>query len=170
MDGSFVSCPAWLLNRLSNAGGSLSFHEYMDLVLNDPDHGIYGSGRLRIGREGDFATSPSLGIEFAELLAIQIVQWFKQLEKGCFDIPLSLVEFGPGEGDLTFNLIESLEKIYPEILDKVQFILVDINQAMIEKQKLKLSKKSKNKYQIVNSNLDIKKNESLIIKQVNQLI
>ncbi len=40
----------------------------------------------------------------------------------------------------------------------------------VQKGYLKLSKKSKNKYQIVNSNLDIKKNESLIIKQVNQLI
>ena len=40
----------------------------------------------------------------------------------------------------------------------------------VQKDFLKLSKTNKKKYQIVNSNLDIKVNETLIIKQINQLI
>ncbi len=40
----------------------------------------------------------------------------------------------------------------------------------VQKGFLKLSKTNKKKYQIVNSNLDIKVNETLIIKQINQLI
>ena len=40
----------------------------------------------------------------------------------------------------------------------------------VQKGFLKISKKNKKKYQIVNSNLDINENKSLIIKQINKLI
>ena len=40
----------------------------------------------------------------------------------------------------------------------------------VQKGFLNLAKKSKNKYQIVNSNLDIKENKSLIIQKINKLI
>ena len=35
---------------------------------------------------------------------------------------------------------------------------------------IKLSKKNKNKYQIIDSNLDIKQNENLIIDKINKII
>ena len=40
----------------------------------------------------------------------------------------------------------------------------------VQKGFLKISKKNKKKYQIINSNLDINENKSLIIKQINKLI
>jgi len=40
----------------------------------------------------------------------------------------------------------------------------------VQKGYIRLSKKNKNKYQIINSNLDIKKNKSLIIDKINKLI
>ena len=40
----------------------------------------------------------------------------------------------------------------------------------VQKGFLKISKKNKKKYQIINSNLDITENKSLIIKQINKLI
>ena len=40
----------------------------------------------------------------------------------------------------------------------------------VQKGFLKLSKKKKSKYQIINSNLDIKVNESLIIEKINKII
>ena len=40
----------------------------------------------------------------------------------------------------------------------------------VQKGFIKLSKINKKKYQIVDSNLDIKKNETLIIKQIDKLI
>ena len=139
MNRPCVTCPTWLLNRLNESGGNLSFHKYMDLVLNDPENGLYGSGKVRIGKQGDFVTSPCLGPDFAELLAIQIVEWFYQLEPLLHKRSFSLVEFGPGEGDLVFNLINVFKDFYPEIFSKINFILVDINQSMIDKQKIKLS-------------------------------
>ena len=42
-------------------------------------HGAYGAGRLRIGPSGDFATAPSLGPDFAALLAPQLADWLTPL-------------------------------------------------------------------------------------------
>jgi SAM-dependent MidA family methyltransferase len=45
--------------HLKQLGGVTSFRQYMDLALNDPNHGFYGSGRAQISRDGDFVTSPA---------------------------------------------------------------------------------------------------------------
>ena len=40
----------------------------------------------------------------------------------------------------------------------------------VQKGFLKLSKKQKNKYQLINSNLEINKNEKLILSKIDKLI
>ena len=140
MNGSTVNCPDWLAERIISKGGCVSFHQYMDWALNDPTYGAYSSGNLRIGPQGDFATSPSLGSDFAELLARQLVDWFEQIQvRNVDNLPLSLIEVGPGEGDLAFDLVRAIEKISPATMERLEIILVDINQGMIDKQKEKLS-------------------------------
>ena len=90
------------MERLQAAGGWVPFSTYMDWALHDPSHGVYGAGRLQVGPSGDFATSPSLGPDFAELLLPQLLQWFQQ-QPG--NGPLALIETGPGEGALALSLI-----------------------------------------------------------------
>ena len=58
-------CPQWLIDRIGDGGGSISFYRYMDLVLNDPDNGFYSTGKLNIGKNGDFCASPALSNDFA---------------------------------------------------------------------------------------------------------
>tara|TARA_B100000579_G_scaffold116314_1_gene93267 strand:+ start:154 stop:1353 length:1200 start_codon:yes stop_codon:yes gene_type:complete len=129
-------CPRWLIDRMIDFGGSISFHRYMDLVLNDPENGFYSTGRLNIGKDGDFCTSPSLGNDFARLLAIQIVDWFHDLEKSGTAIELlSLVEIGPGEGTLSRDLIVTIAEIAPALISKIELILIELNIGMKERQK-----------------------------------
>ena len=114
-------CPKWLIDRIRDSGGSISFYKYMDLVLNDPENGFYSTGRLNIGKDGDFCTSPSLGNDFARLLAIQVVDWLLDLEKSGIESELfSLVEIGPGEGTLSRDLIEAISEIAPHLLKKIE--------------------------------------------------
>ncbi len=130
-----MDCPDWLANRLEKHGGSISFHKYMEWVLSDPKFGAYGSGKLRIGKRGDFATSPSLGPEFGELLAVQIAGWFHQIVKIIdSDKPLTLVEFGSGEGHLICDLVNSLRKLSPDFISRLEIVLVESNQGMIDRQ------------------------------------
>ena len=66
----------------------------------------YSTGKLNIGKDGDFCTSPSLSNDFARLLAVQVVEWFLDLEESGIDSELfSLIEIGPGEGTLSRDLI-----------------------------------------------------------------
>ena len=128
-------CPKWLIDRIRSCGGSISFYKYMDLVLNDSENGFYSTGRLKIGKDGDFCTSPSLSNDFACLLAIQIVDWLLDLEKAGIDSELlSLVEIGPGEGTLSKDLIEAICKISPALKSKIELVLVEPNVGLRKRQ------------------------------------
>ena len=82
-------------------GGTISFYDYMNLALNDPINGYYGSGRANLGSKGDFVTSPSMSDDFAFLLSKQIEEWLIQIKsKLSFDEKLSVLEFGAGDGSL----------------------------------------------------------------------
>tara|TARA_Y100001968_G_C19447734_1_gene766390 strand:- start:2576 stop:3793 length:1218 start_codon:yes stop_codon:yes gene_type:complete len=140
MNRSVANCPDWLVERIKASEGSISFFQYMDWALNDPEYGAYAQGRLKIGRDGDFATSPSLGSDFAEILAIQLIDWLIQIDnKNSGKDMLSLVDIGPGEGDLLKDLANAIERINPKIFSRLQLILVEPNKGMLERQKEKLS-------------------------------
>jgi SAM-dependent MidA family methyltransferase len=108
----------------------------MQWALHDPEHGAYGSGRLQVGPRGDFATSPSLGPDFAALLAPQIAQWLQQQPA---DQPLALVEAGPGEGDLALQLAQELAAGWPELAARTDLLLIEPNAGMAERQRVRLS-------------------------------
>jgi SAM-dependent MidA family methyltransferase len=127
--------PAWLAERLRAAGGAVPYRTYMQWALHDPEHGAYGSGRLQVGPRGDFATSPSLGPDFAALLAPQIAQWLHQQPA---DQPLALVEAGPGEGDLALQLAQELAAGWPELAARTALLLIEPNPGMAERQRVKL--------------------------------
>ena len=119
-------CPKWLLDRIVKSGGTISFYKYMDLVLNDPENGFYSTGKLKIGKDGDFCTSPSLSNDFARLLAIQVVDWILDLEGSSIDCELfSLIEIGPGEGTLSRDLILAIAEIAPTLICKIELVLVE---------------------------------------------
>ncbi len=136
MEPSIANCPKWLAELLTQSGGSVSFCQFMDWALNEKSNGAYATGRLKIGKEGDFVTSPSLGSDFAELLAVQIIHWFEQLDKeNNYSSPLCLIDIGPGEGHLSRDLIIEIEKTSPHLLKRIELILVEVNEGMIIRQK-----------------------------------
>ena len=104
----------------------------MDWALHDPVHGAYGAGRLRVGPAGDFATSPSLGPDFAELLLPQLLQWFQQQPA---EVPLALIETGPGEGHLALQLAQAIAREAPELVGRLELVLVEPNPGMAERQR-----------------------------------
>jgi len=136
MNDPTARCPDWLINPIRDRGGSISFYEYMDLVLYDPENGFYSTGRLKIGKNGDFCTSPSLSNDFARLLAIQVSDWLLDIAKAIDDHSLlSLVEFGPGEGSLSRDLINAIYEISPSLLNKIEIVLVEPSIGMKKRQK-----------------------------------
>jgi SAM-dependent MidA family methyltransferase len=129
--------PTWLLQRLEAAGGAVPFRTYMEWVLHDPLQGAYGAGRLRIGPAGDFATAPSLGSDFAALLAPQLADWLTGLA-AAGPGPLTLVETGPGEGSLALQLAEALAAGWPQLAERLELVLVEPNAGMADRQRVLL--------------------------------
>ena len=133
-----VSVPEWVQQPLRQAGGRLPFRDYMELVLHDPQHGAYGSGRLQVGPGGDFATSPSLGPAFAQLLAAQLADWLQALAEDPSQ-PLALIEAGPGEGSLAADLAEALLRGWPDLAARLELVLVEPNAGMAARQRQRLA-------------------------------
>ncbi len=125
--------PDWLRHRLLAAGGAVPFRTVMEWVLHDPLHGVYGAGRLRIGPTGDFATAPSLGPDFAALLAPQLADWLEGLA-AAGPGPLALVETGPGEGSLALQLAGELVTGWPLLAARLELVLVEPNAGMAARQ------------------------------------
>ena len=134
MEPMAASCPDWLATHLHQAGGAVPFSTFMDLALNDPEHGYYGAGRARIGTQGDFVTSPSLGGDFAALLAPQLLTWLASVPTRDPDQPLSIVEIGPGDGHLALDLISQMRGSDSELLTRIELVLVEANPGMRERQ------------------------------------
>ncbi len=134
-----VNNPDWLIKKIIKMGGTISFYDYMNLALNDPIHGYYGSGKAELGTQGDFVTSPSLSDDFAFFVGKQIEEWLIQLKSNHLsDQKLFVIEFGAGDGSFISGLIKYLLASGNNSLEGVSFVIIELNKGMIEKQKMKL--------------------------------
>ncbi len=113
----------------------ISFAEYMDLVLYHPQHGYYATKAINIGQQGDFFTSPHLGPDFGELLAEQFVQMWGIL--GRF-LPFTLLEIGAGQGFLAADILEYLERHYPDFFAALDYVIVERSDALKQQQQQRL--------------------------------
>lgn len=88
------------------ARGPLTFADYMDAALYDPEEGYY-STRVALGFEGDYLTAPDLGAHFGRSLARAFADCWTLLGR-----PASwdLVEAGAGRGTLLRDVLVSLER------------------------------------------------------------
>ncbi|WP_244279563.1 SAM-dependent methyltransferase [Synechococcus sp. UW179A] len=133
-----VPCPEWLRERLQQHGQRVPFSTFMEWALHDPDHGAYGSGQLHVGTTGDFVTSPSLSEDFSSLLIHQLIEWLELLGVRHPEGRLSIVDVGPGEGDLIAQLIPLLQVSAAEWLPRLECVLVEINPGMQQRQRARL--------------------------------
>ncbi len=154
--------PEWLTKKIIKDGGTISFYDYMDLVLNDPNNGYYGSGKATLGPKGDFVTSSSMSDDFAFLLSRQIDEWLIQVKsKLIYEEKLSILEFGAGDGSFMSGLFQYLFINNKKILKNVCFIIVEPNKGMIKKQQKKLEKYLKLGVEILWKSLEELEDKSL---------
>ena len=114
-----VNCPGWLLKRIADMGGNISFYDYMDITLNDPINGYYGSGKAKLGIGGDFVTSPSMSNQFVILLSEQIRDWLEQFSRYySASEKFTILEFGAGDGSFIKDLIDCFSINNKNLLNK----------------------------------------------------
>lgn len=125
-----------LLDRLREqiaaaSSPGITFAEYMDFVLYDSQYGYYSAGNVEIGSQGDFFTSASLGADFGELLAQQFAQMWEILER---PTPFVALEMGAGQGLLAADILRYWQQHYPELLERVEYIIVEQSPSLIDRQ------------------------------------
>ena len=102
--------------------GPISFREFMARALYDSEHGSYASGHARLGREGDYFTSVSVGPLFGALLARQFAELWERLgAPGDF----TLVEQGAHRGELTRDIRAALRRLAPECARATRSVIVE---------------------------------------------
>ncbi len=111
--------------------GAITFAEFMELALYHPQYGYYTTKAVDIGAQGDFFTSPHLGKDFGELLAVQFAQMWEILGKPA---AFTLVEMGAGQGILAVDILKYLYKYYREFFNSLQYIIVEVSSGLKQQQ------------------------------------
>jgi SAM-dependent MidA family methyltransferase len=119
----------------ANSDKRITFAEFMDLALYHPEYGYYGSGQVAIGAEGDFFTASSLGPDFGELLAEQLAEIWLILD---YPKLFQVVEMGAGLGDLVIDILNYWQSNYPDLLQNVEYSIVEESPSLIATQQEKL--------------------------------
>ncbi len=100
---------------------AIPFAQYMELALYHPQWGYYTSDRMKVGKEGDFYTSPTVHPIFAQTLAAAIIEMW---EKAQISAP-ALVEVGGGTGYLIKHLTQHIQRISPAHYERMSVVLIE---------------------------------------------
>ena len=119
----------------ANSDKRITFAEFMDLALYHPDYGYYSSGQVAIGAEGDFFTASSLGADFGELLAEQLAEMWSILDR---PQPFQVIEMGAGLGDLAIDILNYWQSNYPDLLQNVEYSIIEESPSLMATQQEKL--------------------------------
>lgn len=114
----------------------ITFAEYMDLALYHPQYGYYNGDRPSIGKQGDFITSPHWSADFAEVLAEQFVEMWQILGK---PDTFAIVEMGAGRGTFAANVLQYLQRQYPDLFKNLEYIIVEISPVLLAQQQQSLA-------------------------------
>ncbi len=89
--------------EIAQAGGYIPFARFMELALYAPGLGYYSAGSHKLGKKGDFTTSPEISPLFAHCIAKQCQQILSEIENP------HILEFGAGSGKFACDLLLALE-------------------------------------------------------------
>ena len=97
------------------AGGQLSFAEYMQLALYAPGLGYYSAGSQKFGVSGDFVTAPEISPLFSVCIANALQPVLASIDKA------QILEVGAGSGVMAADILLRLAEL--DSLPEHYFIL-----------------------------------------------
>ncbi len=113
--------------------GAISFRDFMEMALYYPELGYYTSQNDKIGKTGDYYTSPGITPAFGEMLARQIEEMWHILGEKEFTV----VEMGAGTGLLSQDVLEYLKK-NQELYNDLDYCIIEKSPAMRKEQRKRL--------------------------------
>jgi SAM-dependent MidA family methyltransferase len=121
-----------LVRERIRTSGPISFAGFMETSLYHPEFGYYARAAQKSGRAGDFFTSVDVGPIFGELLARQFSEMWRLLPSSSSSLiphpsslPFDLVEAGAGNGRLSRDVLDALQRNDPACYAAVRLSLVE---------------------------------------------
>jgi SAM-dependent MidA family methyltransferase len=118
--------------------GPIPFSRYMELCLYEPELGYYARTAEKFGKAGDFYTSSDVHAVFGRLLARQFEEMWRAL--GSPD-RLELLEPGAGRGLFAQDVLDWVEKKFPDFFRAAHYNLVESSPALRAKMGQTLAKR-----------------------------
>jgi len=111
----------------------------MELALYHPRYGYYMSPHKKIGKEGDFYTSPDVHKVFGTVIMKQLKEMRELLSS---DSKIHLIEAGAGKGSMCCQILDAAREREPELYQAIQYDIVEKSDALgkIQKESVKESK------------------------------
>lgn len=97
------TCRKRLAQEIQAQGGSISFDQYMQLVLHDHSVGYYHSQPPVFGKHGDFITAPESSVHLAYCIAHACAKLIRD------DAQRNILEVGAGRGQLALDMLRYLQ-------------------------------------------------------------
>ncbi|MHB1757984.1 MAG: class I SAM-dependent methyltransferase [Leptospirillum sp.] len=115
---------------------TMTFRDFMEWSLLDPEIGYY-THRAKIGLTGsDFVTAPEVSPIFSLLIAEQMIELDRYLgspEK------FYLIETGPGNGTLMRSILTYMKLIEPQLFERVHPVMLEASPFLRQTQEKQLS-------------------------------
>lgn len=115
--------------------GPLPFSQFMEWCLYHPQYGYYRSRRKKIGKEGDYYTSPCVSPLFGRMIARQLLQMAEILGEKTFEV----VEMGGGRGLLCEDILKWMKEQTPEFYERMTYSLIEIAPHFLREQRERLA-------------------------------
>lgn len=125
-----------IIKEIIKNKGKISFHEFMDLALYHPVHGYYMSSREKIGKEGDFYTSPDVHKVFGTTIMKQLKEMKSLLPD---NKRFHIIEAGGGKGSMCRQILDAAKERELSLYESISYSIVEKSNTLIDIQKENLS-------------------------------
>jgi len=114
--------------------GAVPFSQFMQWCLYHPEFGYYRSERPKIGKDGDYYTSPCVHPLFGGMIAKQLSQMADLLGGETFDV----AEMGGGRGFLCEDILNWAKKNRPAFYHFLRYHLLESGTHFLKEQRERL--------------------------------
>lgn len=139
MSPSKINLEQRLKQRIQKLG-RITFAEFMETCLYDPDLGYYNSKIDQIGTSGDYYTAPSTHPGFGAIIALQLKTMWELLE--C-PKTFTIVEGGGNKGRLAIDILTYLSTLDDRFISSIEYWVLETNRRTLIDIKSFISSSSK---------------------------
>lgn len=113
---------AGIIRKEIEQKGPIPFRAFMEQALYHPELGYYATGKSRVGKDGDFLTSVSVGSLFGRLLAHYFIGSWEEMGR---PEPFDLIEIGAHQGHLFRDVRNAIAEIDPQLHKITRYKIVE---------------------------------------------